>query len=119
MPGSRRQSGFTLLEAVAALTLLGLGLGILYAGYLQAARIEAKAARTEAAFDLARSVLDQAEAGAISGGWGEEPQAPGLAWEIIRAPLEVPGLDRLTAVVTWREERPRSLGVWTAAGHGP
>lgn len=115
MPGIERSRGYTLIEVLAALAILGFGLSILYAGYLEAIRQEDKYAGTDTALRLARTVLAQAEAGA-----GDGPGSDGdYSWSIAREPLGEPGLDRLTVTVAWGEGGLRSLRVWTVVSHGP
>lgn len=115
MPRIERSHGYTLIEVIAALAILGFGLSILYAGYLEAIRQEGKYAGTDAALRLARSVLAQAEAGAADG-----PGSDGdYSWTITREPLGEPGLDRLIVTITWSQGGPRSLQAWTVVSHGP
>ncbi|MGE5530141.1 MAG: type IV pilus modification PilV family protein [Patescibacteria group bacterium] len=115
---NRGTRGFTLLEVVAAMMLLGVGLAILYTGYMQAANLEAKAAETGTAYILARAKLAQAEAGEETGAAGRCEGAPGFAWKLERAPLPGTGLARLSATVSWQDARERSVTVWTLVNDG-
>ena len=114
--GNRRVAGFTLLEVVAALTLLGIGLSLLYAGYLQASHLEARAAESGTALTLAKSILAQAEAGQETAAEGSFEGAPGYHWALARESLGDLGLVRLTATVTWGQEYKRSTKAWTLTG---
>ncbi|GAB1385605.1 hypothetical protein MASR1M59_07530 [Melaminivora sp.] len=55
-----RQQGFTLLEVLVAMTLLGLGLALAFTAASSSARSEEKLASHRAAMQLARSKLDEA-----------------------------------------------------------
>lgn len=116
MRGNKRTAGFTLLEVVAALTLLGIGLSILYAGYLQASHLEARAAESGTALTLAKSILAQAEAGEETAAEGVFEGAPGYRWALTRESLGDLGLVRLTATVTWGREGKRNAIAWTLTG---
>ena len=119
LSGNRGGRGFTLLETVAALVLLGIGLSVLYAGYLQAAHLEARAADAGTAVTLARAKLAQAEAGEESGSQGSCEGAPGFRWTLTREPLGDTGLARLTVAIAWEQEGPHSVKVWTLVSNGP
>ena len=116
MRGNRPAAGFTLLEVIAALALLGIGLSLLYAGYLQAAHLEARAAESGTALTLAKSILAQAEAGEETAAEGAFEEAPGYSWALTRESLGDLGLVRLTAIVTWGQEPKRSAKAWTLTG---
>jgi prepilin-type N-terminal cleavage/methylation domain-containing protein len=113
LPGSSRARGFTLLEVLAAVAILGFGLATLYAGYYNSARIEAKEAEGSLALILARGKLAEAEAGALSGTAGDFESATGYAWQLTKEPLPDGGLARLTITVTWGEGNRRAVEVWT------
>lgn len=112
-----RGKGFTLLEVVAALALLGVGLSILYAGYIQAAQIEARAAEAGTALTLARSKLAQVEAGEERDVQGTFPHTAGYRWSLTRE-AEENGLTRLTVEVSWGGNGVRTLKVWTLSNAG-
>lgn len=112
LPGNRARAGFTLLETVAALALLGVGLSILYAGYLQAARLEARAAEAGTALVLARTKLAQIEAGEERDVQGTFPNTAGYRWSLTREAAGN-GLTRLTVEVSWGGAAVRTVEVWT------
>ena len=112
LSGYRSSPGFTLLEVLAALALLGIGLSILYAGYLQASYLEARAAEAGTAIGLARSKLAQAEAGGEAGVQGDCDGAPGFKWTLTRDSMGDTGLARLTATVIWGQQGERTVKVW-------
>lgn len=118
MPGSNSQRGFTLLEVVAALTLLGVGLAVLYAGYAQASYMENRAVEQGLALVLARAKLAQAEAGEESGREGSCEGAAGYRWFISRDPFGETGLDRLAVKVSFGEGFRRAVSVWAVVNHG-
>jgi len=110
--------GFTLLEAVAALAILGVGLSILYAGYIQANQLQAKGADTANAFLLARSVLARAEAGERIGGGGDFSGWNGYEWSLDREPADAEGLVKLIVTVYW-DKKQHSAKVWGLSTHAP
>lgn len=117
MSGNECARGFTLLEVVAALVLLGAGSAILYAGYAQANRLEERAAERELASILARMKLAQLEAGEETGCGGEYPELPGYRWTAEYAAPEEAGVSRLTVAV--EGGRGRAVAVWTWVGRAP
>ena len=114
MSGSR---GFTLLEVVAALVLLGVGCAVLYAGYAQANRLEEKTAQKTMGLILARMKLSRLEAGEETDRGGDYPGMPGYRWQAEYVGGEEPGLLRLT--VTVEDPRGEKTTVWTEIGRAP
>ena len=55
----RRQAGFTLLEVVVAMAIVGTGIAMALTAVSGSARLESKMAEQQAAMDLARAKLDE------------------------------------------------------------
>ncbi|MGQ9779270.1 MAG: prepilin-type N-terminal cleavage/methylation domain-containing protein [Bacillota bacterium] len=117
MSGNRGARGFTLLEVLAALVLLGMGCAVLYAGYAQANRLEEKTAREVLGLILARMKLAALEAGEETGRSGDYPGMPGYRWQAEDLGGEEPGL--LHLAVTVQDPQGWKTTVWAAIGRAP
>lgn len=90
MVGWRRNSGFSFLEILVALAILGAGFTVLLTAQASAVRKEARARHLMTATMLAREILTKIETEGVSDlpsgpqEFGED--FPGYAWEV--APLE-------------------------------
>ena len=116
MSGNEGARGFTLLEVVAALMLLGAASAILYAGHAQANRLEERTAQRELALILARMKLAQIEAGEETGSGDAYPELPGYRWTAEYAAPEEAGISRLTVAVEGGGVR---AAVWTWTVRAP
>jgi general secretion pathway protein I len=88
-PRTRRQGGFTLIEVLAALAILGLSLSAIYQAFIGGMRNEASGRRHAAATMLAESRLAQvaAEYPVQIGHWsGQTPD--GYQWSLRMRPAE-------------------------------
>lgn len=117
MDGSRWTSGFTFLEILLALAILGSAFTVLLVAHTSSLRQAAAARRLMTATLLAREILTDTEIegppdlGGDAGDFGEA--FPGFAWERqvenVALPIELPSFvptDRLREVrvrVTWPE----------------
>lgn len=85
-------AGFTLIEALIALILMGVATAIVSIGYTNGRIAKARSAEVEAALALARSKL--AEASVIAKGANGREQGrdrSGLRWEVVWRPYAEPG----------------------------
>lgn len=80
-----RRAGFTLLEAVVALFLAALGLGVLYQGFAASARMERVAEDRHKILMVAEQVLQRARSGGLKDGATGEQN--GIAWQVVRGTL--------------------------------
>lgn len=107
---SEAQSGFTLIEVLVALSILGISLGVLLAIFLQGLD-RARESRSEAAARvLAQSLLVQARSEANPGMGGSAGKSAGFLWHLQIAPYGS-AADRsawqqspaqIVATVSWR-----------------
>jgi general secretion pathway protein I len=81
--------GFSLLELLVAMAVLGLSLTLLYRVDAGVLRGVADQAQHERATALAQSLLDAREAVPASG-WAEQGQGGGLSWAVSSHPLPLP-----------------------------
>lgn len=85
-------AGFTLIEALIALILMGVATAIVSVGYTNGRIAKARSAETDAALALARSKLAEASVIEASGTGVEQGRdSSGLMWEIVRRPYAEPG----------------------------
>ncbi len=125
MGGWSRSSGFTLLEVLVALAVMGASFTVLLAAHTSAARQEARARRLITATLLARQVLTDTEVqgypelGGDSGDFGEE--FPEYAWERETTTTEFDRVREVHIRVTWPEqgERTGTELVYYAIGENP
>lgn len=79
------RAGFTLLEAVVALFLAALGLGVLYQGFAASARMQRVAEDRQQVLMVAEDVLYRAREGGLKD--GDTGDQDGIAWQVVRGPL--------------------------------
>jgi general secretion pathway protein I len=104
----RRQRGFSLLELLVAVAVMGLALTLLYQVDAGAVRGVADYATQQRAGVLARSILEARDA-VPAAGWQEAGADAGFAWRVATAPwptppgLEVnaPALHEVVVSVQW------------------
>ncbi|WP_411392646.1 type II secretion system protein [Pseudomonas sp. MPB23] len=77
----KRQGGFTLLEMLAALTLMALCSSVLLVAFGQSARSLAHVARSDRLTQAALSVLDQEAAGRLVEG-RRQGELDGIHWQL-------------------------------------
>src|SRR5688572_25301296 len=77
----RSQRGFTLLEAIVALAILGMSLGLLYRVAGGAIRTVGEARQISRAALVAESVL-QLRGAVPPGGWVDSGRSSGFAWQV-------------------------------------
>lgn len=103
----RRRSGFTLLELLVAVAVLGASFTILLGAHAAALKQEARARRLMTATLLAREVLTRTEVeglpelGADSGDFGDE--FPGYTWQRQVESTEFPEVRLVRITVRWPE----------------
>ena len=113
MSGSRRraQRGFSLLEMLVALVIMGLSLGLLYRVSGGTVRQVEDIESQQRAVQLAQSILHSRDS-VPAAGWNERGEAAGLRWQVTSspfatppAPARVPALHHLQVVVAWEGRR--------------
>ncbi len=93
------RGGFSLLELLVAVAVMGLALTLLYRVDAGAVRGVADVAAQERASVLARSILNARDA-VPAGGWNEAGESGGFAWRVASAPWPTPpGLEVGTPVL--------------------
>ena len=94
-----RQAGFSLLELLVALAVMGLSLGMLYQVDVGVLRGVGDQAAHQRATVLAQSLLDARDAVPATG-WQEQGQDAGFAWSVATTALPLPaGMDARTPVL--------------------
>jgi general secretion pathway protein I len=94
----KRQAGFTLLEMLAALTLMAVCSTVLLVAFGQSARSLAQVARSDRLSHAALSVLDQETAGHLADGV-RQGELDGIHWQLTCV-RQQPHLYRLDLVVS-------------------
>ncbi|OPB00844.1 general secretion pathway protein GspI [Pseudomonas fluorescens] len=79
----KHQAGFTLLEMLAALTLMAVGSTVLLVAFGQSARSLAQVAHSDRLTHAALSVLDQETAGTLTEGVSRG-ELDGMQWQLTR-----------------------------------
>jgi type II secretion system protein I len=104
----RPRGGFTLLEVVLALIVLGIAVVGVTQGFAVGLRAAAIARDTTTATSLARARLAELDAGLLpvsrgAEGTFEDYGAPDVAWTLDSRSTQYPGLYELTLRVTWTD----------------
>lgn len=115
----RGAGGFSLLEMLVALAILGLVLGVLYQAATGATRNVAVAERYSFAVLLAESLLAD-HAGRADAGYAASGSGGGYDWSVSTVALgsdddDSLRLHRVTAVVSWEGGRNRTVELNTIA----
>ncbi len=98
--------GFTLLEVLVALAVLGSSFAVLLAAHSSAVRQEAHARHLMTASTLARELITRSEIGDLpeyGSDGGEFEEVPGYAWERLVEATPFPGVLEVRVRVTWRQ----------------
>jgi len=106
-----RSRGFSLLEMVVAVAILGMSLGVLYQAAGGATRTVAVDEKTAYAVELARSLLANYAVVPLSGMNETGETQGGFAWEVAAEPAELAVdsplseglLQQISVVVSWRD----------------
>ena len=107
----KKARGFSLLEMVVAVAILGMSLGALYQAAGGATRIVALDEKMAYGVELARSLVAVYQVVPL-GGMSETGETEGgFAWKVITEPAELPEetplpeglLQHISVVVTWRD----------------
>jgi general secretion pathway protein I len=122
--GHRGRRGFTLIEVLAALLLVGIALPVIMQGFSIATRVGSTAKRRTEASALADAKLTelvataQWQTGIQSGDFS--PDWPDYAWTVQIQPWSDSGVDELDLTITWtgRNGQPDSLTVSTLVYEG-
>lgn len=114
VPAARRRArlqGFTLLELLVALAILGMSLGLLYRASGSGARNVAELEAYQRAVIVGQSLLDLRSTVA-PGGWNDAGTNGDYAWRVSSAPFatgvsgpNIPPLHAVDIVVGWGEPR--------------
>lgn len=115
-----RQSGFTLLEVLVALAIMGLALGLLYRSSGASARGAGSIDQMQRAVVLAESLRDLRDS-VPAEGWNDRGVSAGYVWQVRSAPFStgvqganVPPLHEVHIAVFWGEgSGTRQLDVMT------
>jgi len=116
-PNPRTRRGFTLVEMLVAVVLLGIGISASVACIGTSTRASALAEQYTAVQLLAREKLSEIEL--RGAGEGEDqgdfgPERPGYAWRTLVEPAGSSGLKRVRLVVLWGDEaKPRAVELVT------
>lgn len=121
MTAQRAARGFSLLELLVAMAVLGLSLTLLYQVDAGVLRSLGDQDRQQRATVLAQSLLDSRDA-VPAGGWSESGQAAGFDWSVDSRPLpppaglpaDAPVLHAVHIAVRWEGRLgPKALDVHT------
>jgi general secretion pathway protein I len=112
----RRARGFTLLEVLVALAIMGMSLGLLFRAGAGALRDAGAIGRLQEAILVAES-LGELHDSVPAQGWNEAGRSAGYAWQVASAPYGAGAADigrvplhEVRIVVAWDEGgRPRSF----------
>ncbi len=108
----KRKRGFSLVETIVAVALLGVGISACVACMGSATRASARAEEYTAVQLLAREKLAELELaspqeGQETGDFGEE--RPGYYWRTTTAPTDTPDLHQVRLEIVWGDpEHPRT-----------
>lgn len=117
----KRSAGFSLLELLVAMAVMGLSLAMIYQVDVGVLRGVGDQTAHQRATVLAQSLLDARDA-VPAAGWHEQGQDAGYSWSVASTPLPLPqGLDAKTPVlhevaitVRWQgRQGPRELALTT------
>ncbi|MEZ5501593.1 MAG: type II secretion system protein [Halioglobus sp.] len=106
-----RARGFSLLEMVVAVAILGISLGALYRAAGGAVRIVALDEKSAYAVELARSLLANYAVVPLAGIDDTGETEGGFAWEVVAEPAPLPdgstlaegSLQHITVAVSWQD----------------
>jgi general secretion pathway protein I len=108
---AKKARGFSLLEMVVAVAILGMSLGALYQAAGGATRIVAMDEKMAYGVELARSLVAIYQVVPLAGMSETGETEGGFAWKVITEPAELPEetplaeglLQHISVVVTWRD----------------
>lgn len=116
------QGGFTLIEVLAAIAIMALGLSLLYQILGSNTQAVALTGQYQRAAMLAQSLLN-AHDGIPVEGWNEQGESAGFAWQVRSQPYETaqaramqasPPLHRVDIHIAWSDgEHTRSMALST------
>lgn len=99
----RRQDGFTLLEVLAAVVLLGTTVTILLSAVSQGQVAQAHALESNRALWLCQRKLSEVAIGIETGSMGRfDPPWGAFSWQANTKRLDNPGLTRIVVTVSWQ-----------------
>jgi general secretion pathway protein I len=121
---SKKAGGFTLVEVLAAITIMAIVLPVVMYGISMSTGLAEGAKQRAQATALAEEKLDQmivelgGTLGLSSGDFGDE--APGFSWQSDMTQWEEPNMNQLQVTVTWTARgRQRSVAVSTLIYNNP
>lgn len=101
--GRSDQGGFTLIEVIAAITLLGLTVSLLLGGVSQGLNVQHDADDISIALWLCQYKLEEIVSGIESMSYGRfDVPWERFSWELQRTELELNGQDRFVVTVYWQ-----------------
>ncbi len=105
------EAGFTLLEVLVAVTILGIGLTALVEGFAAGLAVLQNTRNNSIAIILAEGKLAEVENGLVAADAGDFAEAgeeySRFRWTVSRAQGETEGVRRVTVTVSWDSPRGR------------
>lgn len=98
--------GFTLLEVLISLAIMAGVILTTIVSFNYHLGVLARDKAESTAMLLARTRIDAPDFALLPAGKGTfAPDHPGLVWEKVLQPTELPGLEKMTFTVSWDQER--------------
>lgn len=98
-----KNGGFTLVEVLLALVIVGASILIISQGLASSSRASAVSQETTAAAQLAAQKMAEVEAGAIDYSRGSSGTVEPFTWQVIPGTSSATDLFLVTVKITWKE----------------